>query len=77
MANSSSSGSIIPNTVNPDLQKERQNASFNVEDFALWWHGGPEKLKIKRYMGKCKIMERVTVNRVHSALKSDLNIASI
>lgn len=77
MANSSSSGSIIPKTVNPDLQKERQNASFNVEDFALWWHGGPEKLKIKRHMGKCKLMERVTVNRVHSVFKSDLNIAPI
>lgn len=74
MANSSS---IIPKTVNPDLQKERQNASFNVEDFALWWHGGPEKLKIKRHMGKRKLMERVTVNRVHSVFKFDLYTAPI
>lgn len=45
--------SIIPKTVNPDLQKERENASFNVEDFALWYYGGEEKLKFKRYLGKC------------------------
>ncbi|XP_005182178.1 probable peroxisomal acyl-coenzyme A oxidase 1 [Musca domestica] len=41
--------SIIPKTVNPDLQKERAKASFNVEDFALWYHGGEEKLKFKRF----------------------------
>ncbi|XP_073845453.1 acyl-coenzyme A oxidase 1-like [Musca autumnalis] len=42
--------SVIPKTVNPDLQKERNNASFNSEDFALWWHGGEEKLKFKRFL---------------------------
>ncbi|XP_075168301.1 acyl-coenzyme A oxidase 1-like [Haematobia irritans] len=42
--------SIIPKTINPELQKERQNATFNVEDFAKWWHGGEEKLKFKRYV---------------------------
>ncbi|XP_037949649.1 probable peroxisomal acyl-coenzyme A oxidase 1 [Teleopsis dalmanni] len=40
--------SLIPATVNPDLQKERNAASFKVEDFASWWHGGAEKLKFKR-----------------------------
>ncbi|XP_037953027.1 probable peroxisomal acyl-coenzyme A oxidase 1 [Teleopsis dalmanni] len=40
--------SLIPSTVNPDLQKERNSASFNVEEFATWWHGGAEKLKFKR-----------------------------
>lgn len=44
--------SLIPKRINPDLLKERHNASFNVEDFALWWHGGEEKLKFKRYLGK-------------------------
>ncbi|XP_075166874.1 acyl-coenzyme A oxidase 1-like [Haematobia irritans] len=42
--------SIIPKTINPDIEKERQNASFNVEDFAVWWHGGHDKLKLKRYV---------------------------
>uniref|UniRef100_A0A1I8PT59 Acyl-coenzyme A oxidase n=1 Tax=Stomoxys calcitrans TaxID=35570 RepID=A0A1I8PT59_STOCA len=48
----SSSSSIIPKTVNPDIQRERDNASFNVEDFAIWWHGGQDKLKLKRYVEK-------------------------
>ncbi|XP_013116938.2 probable peroxisomal acyl-coenzyme A oxidase 1 [Stomoxys calcitrans] len=42
--------SIIPKTVHPDLQKERYNASFDVEEFAMWWHGGEEKLKFKRFL---------------------------
>uniref|UniRef100_A0A1I8PRA7 Acyl-coenzyme A oxidase n=1 Tax=Stomoxys calcitrans TaxID=35570 RepID=A0A1I8PRA7_STOCA len=42
--------SIVPKTVNPDLQKERKNATFNSEDFALWYHGGEEKLKFKRFL---------------------------
>ncbi|KAI8128650.1 putative peroxisomal acyl-coenzyme A oxidase 1 [Lucilia cuprina] len=58
--------SIVPNTINPDLQKERQNATFNVEDFALWWHGGEEKLKFKReletYMVKDKNDDAATVH---------------
>lgn len=48
--------SIIPKTVNPDLQKERQNATLDVEDFALWWHGGTEKLKFKRELGKVFVL---------------------
>lgn len=43
---------MIPKTINPDLQKERNAASFNSEDFALWFHGGEEKLKFKRMIGK-------------------------
>jgi len=42
---------LIPNTVNPDLQKERTGAEFNVEEFSAWWHGGQDKLKTKREMG--------------------------
>ncbi|KAH8404171.1 hypothetical protein KR215_011154 [Drosophila sulfurigaster] len=42
------SKSIIPSTVNPDLQKERDAASFNSEEFAAWWAGGSESLKFKR-----------------------------
>ncbi|XP_023299625.2 probable peroxisomal acyl-coenzyme A oxidase 1 [Lucilia cuprina] len=58
--------SIVPKTINADLQKERQNATFNVEDFALWWHGGEEKLKFKReletYMVKDKNDDAATVH---------------
>ncbi|KAH8370684.1 hypothetical protein KR093_004686, partial [Drosophila rubida] len=42
------SKSIIPSTINPDLQKERDAASFNSEEFAAWWAGGGEQLKFKR-----------------------------
>ncbi|XP_030557915.1 probable peroxisomal acyl-coenzyme A oxidase 1 isoform X2 [Drosophila novamexicana] len=43
-----SSKSVIPSTVNPDLQKERDAASFSSEEFAAWWAGGADKLKFKR-----------------------------
>ncbi|XP_059224830.1 probable peroxisomal acyl-coenzyme A oxidase 1 [Stomoxys calcitrans] len=48
--NMSISDSIIPTSINTDIQKERQNATFNVEEFAEWWHGGVEKLKFKRFV---------------------------
>jgi len=44
---------LIPSTVNPDLQKERAAAEFNVEEFSAWWHGGQDKLKKKREIGNC------------------------
>lgn len=47
-----SSKSIIPSTVNPDLQKERDAATFNSEEFAAWWAGGEEELKFKRNISK-------------------------
>lgn len=37
--------------VNPDLVKERQNCTFNIEEFAEWWSGGAQKLKHRRNMG--------------------------
>lgn len=43
---------LIPKTVNPDLQKERAGAQFDVEEFAAWWLGGEQKLKTKREIGK-------------------------
>lgn len=42
---------LIPQTVNPDLQKERAGAEFQVEEFAAWWQGGQDKLKTKREIG--------------------------
>lgn len=43
---------LIPRTVNPDLQKERTAASFDVNEFAAWWQGGADKLEMKRQIGK-------------------------
>ncbi|XP_016953614.1 probable peroxisomal acyl-coenzyme A oxidase 1 [Drosophila biarmipes] len=40
--------SVIPTTVNPDIQKERDAATFNSEEFAAWWSGGEEILKFNR-----------------------------
>lgn len=40
------------NPTNRDLQNERNNTSFVVEEFAKWWYGGEEKLKFKRFLGK-------------------------
>ncbi|EDW72389.1 uncharacterized protein Dwil_GK20900 [Drosophila willistoni] len=39
---------LIPKTINPDLQKERNAAEFSVQEFAAWWQGGQEKLDTKR-----------------------------
>lgn len=40
--------------VNPDLAKERQNATFNVEKLAELLRGGADNLRRKRYIGKTK-----------------------
>ena len=37
--------------VNPDLDKERQNATINVEELACILHDGPDNLKRKRAIG--------------------------
>lgn len=42
---------ILNNKVNPDLDKERQICSFNVEEFSSWWLGGDKKLQEKRKRG--------------------------
>ena len=42
----------IPKTVNPDLAIERKNASFNSEEFSIWFYGSREALDMKRSVGK-------------------------
>lgn len=42
----------ISDKMNPDLVKERQKCSFDVEEFARWWNGGDKKLQEKRDRGK-------------------------
>lgn len=39
-------------TVNPDLAKERQKATFNVEEFTTWWSDGETKKEERRALGK-------------------------
>lgn len=39
-------------TVNNDLLKERQNATINSEDFAIWWMGGKDELCNRRALEK-------------------------
>ncbi|XP_065370396.1 probable peroxisomal acyl-coenzyme A oxidase 1 [Calliphora vicina] len=38
--------------VNPDLQKERNSASFNTEEFTLWWCGGQKKYEERKSLEK-------------------------
>lgn len=39
-------------TINPDLEKERQKCSFDVEEFTRYWYG--DKLEEKRARGMFK-----------------------
>jgi hypothetical protein len=41
--------------VNKDLKEERDKINFSVEEFTNWFYGGAEKVKEKRYIGKCLI----------------------
>ncbi|XP_065369280.1 probable peroxisomal acyl-coenzyme A oxidase 1 [Calliphora vicina] len=38
----------IPKTINPDIDIERKNASFNTEEFAAWFYGNKRTLEMKR-----------------------------
>lgn len=38
--------------INPDLQKERNSATFNTEEFTLWWSGGRKKYEERKALGK-------------------------
>ncbi|XP_036339309.1 probable peroxisomal acyl-coenzyme A oxidase 1 [Rhagoletis pomonella] len=40
------------NQVNPDLQKERDKASFNTQEFTDWWVGGKDKYAAKKKLEK-------------------------
>lgn len=50
------STSVIPKSVNPDLQKERDGCSFNSEEFAAWWAGGEEALNFIRNVRKSSFL---------------------
>ena len=42
----------IPKEVNPDLQEERRNPSFNVQKLADRLNGGAERNKMRKEIGK-------------------------
>lgn len=42
---------LVPGSNNLDLERERAQCSFTIEEFALWWYGGAEKLRLKRERG--------------------------
>lgn len=37
--------------MNSDLQKERDNASFDVEELTNWYYGGAEQVIEKKFIG--------------------------
>ncbi|XP_004530468.1 probable peroxisomal acyl-coenzyme A oxidase 1 [Ceratitis capitata] len=40
------------NTVNPDLQREREKATFKTQEFTYWWVGGKNKYEAKKKLEK-------------------------
>lgn len=38
--------------VNPDLQKERNTATFNPHEFSVFWAGGEDRYKEKKALGE-------------------------
>ncbi|XP_013097816.2 probable peroxisomal acyl-coenzyme A oxidase 1 [Stomoxys calcitrans] len=53
--------------INPDLQKERNTATFNPDEFTVWWNGGPKKYE------QIKALEQNFLN--DPELKDDLPIS--
>lgn len=43
---------MIVSKINPDLQKERNSATFNNHEFTLWWCGGQKKYDATKAFGK-------------------------
>lgn len=37
--------------INKDLKEERDRVTFDVEEFAKWYHGGAKQLEEKRFLG--------------------------
>lgn len=45
-------------TINPDLAKERQKCTFDIEEFSQYWYGDQNKLEEKRQRGMLIIYRR-------------------
>lgn len=37
--------------MNPDLQEERENVTFDIEELTNWFYGGHDKVQRKRFFG--------------------------
>lgn len=53
--------------INPDIQKERNNATFNTHEFTLWWVGGEERYKEKKELEKSfledpELMDKIPIS---------------
>lgn len=45
----------VSSKINPDIQVERDNVNFNIEEFTNWFHGGADKVEEKRFMGSYEV----------------------
>lgn len=45
----------IPKKINPDIEIERRNCSFDSNEFAEWIWGSKEMLAEKRFVGKLRL----------------------
>lgn len=43
---------VIPTKINPDLENERRNCTFDVEEMAKFWIGSQQELDEKRTIGE-------------------------
>lgn len=48
--------------VNPDLQKERNTATFDPHEFSVFWAGGEAKYKEKKSLGKLAAYCKAGIN---------------
>ncbi|KAH8331377.1 hypothetical protein KR074_001744, partial [Drosophila pseudoananassae] len=71
--------SVIPKSVNPDLQKERDGSSFSSEEFAAWWAGGEESLKFIRSVREYlyKDVDRNEMLQIQNMSHEDINEFSV
>lgn len=37
--------------INKDIKEERDKVTFEIEEFAKWYHGGDRQLQEKRFLG--------------------------
>lgn len=58
-------------TINPDLQQERNGATFNPYELTIWWDGGTEKYEKRKALGK--FPDKVIINKLYSRLAFGLS----
>ncbi|XP_055379777.1 probable peroxisomal acyl-coenzyme A oxidase 1 [Condylostylus longicornis] len=60
--------------INPDLEIERKQCSFNIEEMAIWWNGGKEKLNDKRLRDSHFFSDPDLVNTIPSSYLSHKDV---